>query len=656
MQIATRKSESEAPEPAGREPAAPKRSKLSVLLITRDDMLWPQICTHIGAGLILKQVDSVEELFSAAPEAQPGIVLWDSRNNGEAAAVLSRVQLHSPRFAVVVLDEAGNAADWDHCIGLRQVVAYVALPVAAEEFKAALDSAHEEVNARMALHGAGADPGADSGEATALVAEAGGKGRGSVAAARRIPWIAAAIVGLALAGAAGFMVLRHGAAPVQSARAIDPKPAPVEAVKAAPAVEERAEDKVDVIIEKAQQAMLERHFIDPAEGSALALYRSALLLDANNGEARQGLQRLAEILFARVQSALDERKIEVALQALETVRSIDATDMRLAALDERIATLRAEFGPAQILAAINAQNFDRAAQLIDDAARSKSLNSAKIAQLREEMRRRHDEADIANWMKLVETRLNQDKVVEPRDDSAAYYLSQARAAGASATAVQAQTSEINKRLAAALHSAVEQRRFTDAERLVADARNAGVPAATLTALQHDLTVARSTAAAALPDVPQNVDAHVVQAQVIQQAGAALDNGQPARAESLLQTAAALGPSAEIMTLQQRLAQMKLAGADAPQVAETSLTRVKSVELDYPGEALRKNIEGWVELAFVVTAEGKVTKITVLNSSPAGIFDAAAAKALAHARYKPMLQDGKPVTVASKLRIAFRLSK
>ena len=79
MQIATRKSESAAPEPAGRQPAAAKRAKLSAVLVTRDDMLWPQICTHIGAGLILKQVDSVEELLAATPAGQPGIILWDAR-------------------------------------------------------------------------------------------------------------------------------------------------------------------------------------------------------------------------------------------------------------------------------------------------------------------------------------------------------------------------------------------------------------------------------------------------------------------------------------------------------------------------------------------------------------------------------------------------
>jgi len=81
-----------------------------------------------------------------------------------------------------------------------------------------------------------------------------------------------------------------------------------------------ADEKVDLLIERAQQAMLDRHYLDPAEGSALALYRSALLLDPSRGEASQGLQRLAEILFAKVQSALDERKFDVALQALETAR------------------------------------------------------------------------------------------------------------------------------------------------------------------------------------------------------------------------------------------------------------------------------------------------------------------------------------------------
>ena len=59
---------------------------------------------------------------------------------------------------------------------------------------------------------------------------------------------------------------------------------------------------------------------------------------------------------------------------------------------------------------------------------------------------------------------------------------------------------------------------------------------------------------------------------------------------------------------------------------------------------------------MVTAEGKVAGVKVLDSSPAGVFDSAASRAIARVRYKPMLQAGKPVAVTTKLRIAFRLAK
>src|ERR1700730_18603932 len=95
VQSATRKSESAASEPTRSKPVpAAKKAKLSVLLITGDDMLWPQIGPHAGSDLILKQVDSVDELLTATTSGQPAIVLWDERNTTEAAGVLSRLQLH----------------------------------------------------------------------------------------------------------------------------------------------------------------------------------------------------------------------------------------------------------------------------------------------------------------------------------------------------------------------------------------------------------------------------------------------------------------------------------------------------------------------------------------------------------------------------------
>ena len=685
VQSAAKKSESAAPEAARRtSAAASKRAKLPVLLITGDESLWPEIGGHLGNELILRQVDSIDELCTATPPGQSAIVLWDARNQTDAAAMFSRLQLHSTRFAVIVLDEAGGAHAWTNPVALRQIVAHVAVPMSAERLKVALDNACEEVNARSALLGTGA-PAPEDGAAPEEGAAP------SAAGPRNLRWVALAMAGL-IAVVAAFMLLRQRDTGMTPVTAAETQALPQPEGNRNPAA---ADDKTELLIEKAQQAMLDRRFIEPVEGSALTLYRRALALDPDNGEAHQGLQRLAEILFSRVQSALDERKIDLALQALETARTINPADGRLATLDERIASLRAEFGPAQILAAINAQNFDRAAQLIDDAARAKSLNNAKLVQLQDYLRRRHQESDIADLVKLIDARLQQDKLTEPHNDSAAYYLAQARAQGATAAALQPQSQEFYKRIGQALHAAIEQEHLTEADRLLADVRSSGAPAGIIAGLQREINAARSQQSAPAPEQPQYFDlaqsrlaqgkvtepdndsalyyvnelrtadpknsglariSSAVQAQILDQAQTALDTSQLGRAEALLQAAGGLGISSQLAALNQRLAQLKQAAAGPPEVAEASLTRVRGIQIDYPEDALRNNIEGWVDLSYVVTAEGKVTTPKVLGSYPTGVFDSAATRSLSRVRYKPLMQDGKASVVSTKLRIAFRLAK
>jgi len=355
MPKSLRKHELTAAEPAERPlPQAVKKQKLGVLLVTADESLWPQIGADLNAGLVLKQLDTIDELISSVPSGQAGIVLWDARNHPDPAAVLSRLHLHSSRFAIVALDDATSGSAWTLPIQHRQIVAHVGLPIVDAVLSGALDNAHEEVNSRLALLGDGSAP------------------PPAAPAAPKKSWLVPAVIGgVAVAALVAFMLARHGSSDVKSPPAAASAPGKAAPAPPAPVKQAEADEKIDALMEKAQQAMLDRHFIDPVTGSALSLYREVLIINPDNGEARQGLQRLSEILIARVQSALDDRKFDVALQFLETARSIDASDRRLSALDEKIANLRAELGPAQILAALNAQNFDRATQLIDDAARTK---------------------------------------------------------------------------------------------------------------------------------------------------------------------------------------------------------------------------------------------------------------------------------------------
>src|ERR1700722_16922480 len=101
-----------------------KKSKLPVLLVTGADALWPQVGADLGASLILKQLDSIDELVNSTPSGQAAVGLWDGRNHPEPAAVLSRLNLHSSRFAVVAFDDAGSADAWTIPIQHRQVVAH----------------------------------------------------------------------------------------------------------------------------------------------------------------------------------------------------------------------------------------------------------------------------------------------------------------------------------------------------------------------------------------------------------------------------------------------------------------------------------------------------------------------------------------------------
>jgi TonB family protein len=657
-----------------------KRQKLAVLLVTGDEALWPQIGADLNAGMILKQLDSIDELIGSTPAGQAGIVLWDARQHADPADVLSRLHLHSPRFAIVALDDAASASAWTVPIEHRQIVAHVPLPIAGDSLAQALESAQEEVNSRLALMGDGTStPSAASG-------------------ARKIPWLVPAIIaGVLVAAAAVFMLTRNTTPETKSATAV-PNAANKVAALPAPAPGRstaEADEKVDALMEKAQRAMLERHFIDPAAGSALSLYREVLIISPDNGEALQGLQRLSEILIARVQSALDDRKFDVALQFLESARSIDASDRRLAALDEKIASLRAEFGPAQITAAINAQNFDRATQLIDEAARAKSLPLAKLAQLREEVHRRRNEFDSARLLKLVDARLQQDHLIDPHNDSALYYLDQAKQAGADAPELQSATQELLKRLWQMAHSGVEQRHFSEVERALTEMRGLGAPAAAISGLQRELNAARSQPVAQKPDQPQFLElaqsrlaqgkltependsalyylnqlrsadpkngflaqlSVTVQTQILDRANSALVGGDMEKSEALVQLAAEVGGSSDLDAFNEKLRQRKAIIGNLPQVTENSLTRINKLDVPYPTRAIQDNVEGWVELSYTVAANGSVSSVKILNSEPAKIFDSSAAKAVSRLRYKPVLKDGKPISVGTMVRIVFRVPK
>ena len=93
----------------------------------------------------------------------------------------------------------------------------------------------------------------------------------------------------------------------------------------------------------------------------------------------------------------------------------------------------------------------------------------------------------------------------------------------------------------------------------------------------------------------------------------------------------------------------LLGASGPAVGglglagdDASAQPLVRIEAQYPRRASMQGIEGWVFLQFDITASGSVSNVKVLDAKPPQIFNRAAIKALRKWKYRPQMEDGKPV--------------
>ena len=63
---------------------------------------------------------------------------------------------------------------------------------------------------------------------------------------------------------------------------------------------------------------------------------------------------------------------------------------------------------------------------------------------------------------------------------------------------------------------------------------------------------------------------------------------------------------------------------------------------YPSRALSRGIEGWVLMEFAIDELGLAVNPVVIESEPPGIFDRAALSAVKRWKYRPMIEDGRPL--------------
>jgi len=505
---------------------------------------------------------------------------------------------------------------------------------------------------------------------SAVTAPSSGSSGGEEKSGKPMGLIVGAVVGvLALAGA-GWYFTKGSSQPAETAESAQTAAAtPAAAAQSAKGAQPVA--TLDEVLEKARLAMDERRYIEPNKNNALEYFRQVLVLEPGNAEATEGLKRLGGLLIARARTALDERRFDNALAELEAARSIDQNDPRLAEVDARLDSMRAQTALAQIQATLAAQNFDRAQTLLDAAQKDALLPPAQIAQLSKELDGKRRSVMVSRLVASAEARLASGRLVTPNDESAKDAIQALREAGASAELVTRLNTDLNQRLLAAARDAAARGDQNAVAANLAAAKDNGVSAAALNAAQRDITaaaqkqqrtnddIARYAKAAQerlaagqllapandsavsnaerlrLLDVRNPTTVQVVRdvrSRLVSEARARLSANKPAEAAAFLDAAEGLGGDADLADLRSALAnaqQQAATAAAAPKLPPLKMTRPPRPK--YPSSA--KGVEGWVRVEFYVTPQGRTERVRVLTSEPAGVFDAAAVEAMEGARFE-----------------------
>jgi protein TonB len=683
-----------------------------VALTTRDEFLL-ELGEALSGQATIRPVDSIDtaiELLNQS-RARAQVLVVDSVETANLRADVEQAQANSPQASILVFAPADAEKQTAAALKGTGTFAVLATPIDKRKTAAVFEGAVADASARRARVGTETRVGVSgpgiSVEPASIGMQRPDIGRGDSGGDSKRTMIIGGGVALVLAIAVGAWFMMRGddkpapAATTTPAADSAPQSSEPEAEEVAPVTPVVAEvpliqGNVDELLEKARLAMRERRYTEPAGDNALLYYRSAAAADPDNGEAIDGLGRVAAVLASRFDESMAAGQFDDAALALANLKTAKPSDSELAARELKLAT-------AQINKALNDGNLDRAAALVRGAQQSGSIPAEQITKWRAEINRRQDEARQRRAADLFADSIRDGRLTEPANNSAKHYLEQMRDAGASSSVIQRMTRELNNAYLRKAREAALANNRAEADRWLAEARAGGVSNSEINALQRDIAAARQRAAAAEIDrfvqlarerinqgrltEPANDSAahYITQLQsadgnnpaiattsrelatkLIERARTAAREGKTAQVEADLAAARKWGATdKEIQSVQQSasVARTPASGGASSgsarqqpsiETLQSKLKRVRYAAPEFPERALQQRISGSVTVEFVVAANGETTDVRVVESDPAGVFDRAAIAAVRRWRYEPVIIDNVPREVPARTVIRFAL--
>ena len=690
-------------------PSPTQRPTVDLTALTdRDDFLL-ELGEALGGQASVNPVDSIDAAIGQLASTKRGqMLVIDARATDDVRALVQRATQQAPNAVVVVFADGASEKRIASAVKGTSVFAVLTIPIEGAKTTAVLDAAITDAANRSATArgpateraGAAAAPTLDS-YRPAMSYSAPKESEETGGGGRKWPvWagLGLAVVALAAGGAWYFThaKITSGVAPPQALGPIASHTGPESETAAAlpqPAVDTSiVAGQVDDLLEKARLAMRDRRYTAPTGDNALVYYRSALAADPANGEAKDGLRRVGDVLVSRFNDAIAGAHYSDAALALASLRLVAPSDAHLGPFQLQLST-------AEISKALADGNADRAAALVRQAQQSATVPAAQLATWRAQLAHLQQADKVESLASLVLERIRSDELTGPAGDSAQSYLTELRAAAPSAPATERATSA----LTAAFFGKARQNALSgdtsDEDRWLAAARGIGASAADVAAFQREVASAQAKAAHAkaeglvslvrqrlssgaltspagdsAADYLQQLEGthptgsaqaaaaqarSALAAELITRARAEMRASETAPADSDLAAAASWGASAAAVAAVRRLgaasqSQPQAAAAPDLQALARQLQRTRYVAPEYPDRALTDRISGSVTVQYTVDEQGRTRDVKVVESFPKGVFDDAAISAIQHWRYRPAQYNGQAVEVPVRTRIRFEL--
>ena len=613
-----------------------------ILVLSRDAGLVETVKKAAPRGTPVSAAPDLDHVADKLSSLKPGVLVADTASTSDVAGMVAQLTQHFPELVVVVAGKREDSAGLMQLTAAGRIFRFLLTPLSHGQTRLALEAAvtqHSDLAA--------------AGERLSSGTGSSGGNKNYIAT-----YVALAAGLIVVIGGIWFGVnqfTKDADAPVAS---------PGTTTTPTPGLPDRP-DPVEAELALAKEAFVQGRYLEPAGESALDLYRSALALDPDSEAAVAGIRSVTDKVLEEAEAALVAERLEEAILSIERARDIDATHPRLSFLDTQIARERERL---------------KLSQAQEVGGRVNSL----VAQANERMR---------NGRLLV-----------PGNANARDALLEARRLDPTNPTVAQSIRELSGMLTDEARKAVAAGQTDDAQTYVTAARQLGFAGAALAAVERSLTEANRATAARRPTTPAagsgpDIDAMASAVQQRIASGKLIDPPGDNAREALagLRAAAPARPEVEELSraLSTRLlnsgrqamaanafdrsAQFIAAsreiggsyfGADIARaeaeltaareehalvsnvVSAASLKRTRMVPPSYPSDALRRGIEGWVELAFTVMPNGTVDDIEVRNASPTDVFDDAAIRAVRQWRFEPVRRNGKVVQQRAMVRLRF----